>query len=61
MLEPRGQLKLSANSRMLLMGPMTRNMGGEWEPTKTRSFNTSDRYLPHQTLAALIQNNWSGV
>ena len=29
MLDPRGQLKLSANSRMLLMGPMTRIMEGE--------------------------------
>lgn len=61
MFDPEGQAKLSENSRMLLMGPMTRNMGGEWDPTRTRSFRTSDRYFPHHTLAALIQNNWSGV
>ena len=48
-LDPRGQLKLSENSLILLMGPITLNLGGEWDPTSTRSFNTSDRYLPHQT------------
>ena len=61
MLDPWGQLNESENSWILLMGPMTLNMGGEWDPTITRNFSTSFRYFPHQTLAAEIQKSWSGL
>ncbi len=57
-LEPDGHLKSLANSGMLAKGPWTRNISGEWTPVRTRILSALGRYLAHQTLAALIQNNW---
>jgi len=60
-LEPTGQLKSCENSSMFDNGPRTRNSPGLWKPVVIRSFNASGRYLLHQELAALIQNNCSGL
>ncbi len=59
--DPSGQLNVWENSFRLETGPITLNCAGLWDPTCTLNFKTSGLYLPHQTLAALIQNNCFGV
>lgn len=41
---------------MLLNGPITLKLPGEWYPVKTRNFNASGRYFEHQVFAADNQN-----
>ena len=54
--EPRGQLKSSANSLLLLKGPFTLNIPGECAPVLILFSRALSLYLEHQVLAADIQN-----